>query len=330
MPYKPLTVGSLVIPGNLFLAPVAGYSDRAYRSLCLEYGADMAYTEMVSVEAMVRDHQKTMVLASAAKNEAMLAVQLFGSNPESFTLAVEKLRPLRPSLIDINCGCPVPKVVKSGAGSALMKDPEKVHAIVRATAGASEVPVTVKIRTGWDSTHISYREVAAAAVEGGARAVTLHSRTREQGYSGKADWNALRDLKDQLKVPVIGSGDLFLATDAVAMFEQTGCDGVMFARGALGNPFIFRETRALLEGSGAATASYRPPFDEVLAAARRHFELSLEYNGEALTCMEMKKHLCSYFKGFPHAAELRNEIVTAKTVEDYDKFLRLDNKPIAP
>ncbi len=330
MPYRPIAIGSLAIPGNLFLAPVAGYSDRAYRSLCLEYGADMAYTEMVAVEALVRDHRKTMELASPAKNETILAIQLFGANPESFALAVEKILPLKPSLIDVNCGCPVPKVVKSGAGSALMKDTGRIRAIVQAASGASSVPVTVKIRTGWDSDHINFLEAAAAAVEGGAKAVALHARTREQGYSGLADWDSIRILKENLAVPVIGSGDLFLASDAVSMMEKTGCDAVMFARGALGNPFIFREARRLIENPDSADAAYRPPFEEIIQAARRHFELSLEYSGEVLTCMEMKKHLCSYFKGFPRAAEFRNAIVTAKTVADYEKFLRLEYMPPVP
>jgi tRNA-dihydrouridine synthase B len=334
VPGERISIGSFQPKGILFLAPVAGYTDRAFRSLCVEFGADLTYTEMVSVEALVRDSAKTLALTEPAENEAEYAVQLFGAKPDSFARAAERIGDRRVSLIDVNCGCPVPKVIKSGAGSALLKSPELVREIASALSGATDVPVTVKIRSGWDSSRINYLETADAAISGGASAITLHARTREQGYAGTANWDHVKTLKDFLvgrgsSVPVFGSGDLFRAADAVSMLARTGCDAVMFARGALGNPFIFRETEALLAGA-AETAAYRPSIEEVVEAARRHFELSLEYSGERLTCMEMKKHLCAYFKGFPHAAELRSRIVLARTRADYDCFLRLENEPYNP
>jgi nifR3 family TIM-barrel protein len=302
------------LPGNLFLAPVAGYSDAAFRSICVELGADLCYTEMVSAEALTRGHLKTNFLLERAENESRYAIQLFGSKPDILARAVEKLLPLEPLVIDLNCGCPVPKIIKSGAGSALIRKPELLRSIVGAMSSASPIPVTVKIRLGWDEDSVNFLEVAQAAVAGGAKAVTLHARTRAQGYSGRADWSRIAELARDLRVPVFGSGDVFQAADVLKMLEATGCAGVMIARGALGNPFIFAEARALLDGAPM------PVFDDARRAdvARRHLGLSVRFLGERTACVEFRKQFCSYTKGMAGGAELRALAVKASNVAEFE------------
>jgi nifR3 family TIM-barrel protein len=328
--YHPVRIGNLEVAGNLFLAPVAGFSDRAFRSICLSEGASFTYTEMISAEALVRGSEKTVRLMQRASNEAVYGVQLFGGNPETLAqAALIVCEKANPSLIDINAGCPVPKIIKSGAGAALTREPGTLFAVVRAVAEAvSPIPVTVKIRSGWDSEHLTWKEAALAAIEAGAAAITLHPRTRVQGYDGKSDWELLKALAGMAKrkaarrdvpVAVFGSGDVFSPEDAKAMLEQTGVDGVMFARGALGNPFVFRETRDLLEsGSYAVTGT-----GERLATGLRELELLAADIGEVRACREMRKRFCAYVKGFPNAAELRKAIVACETIEDYRVLGRL-------
>ncbi|MDR2785106.1 MAG: tRNA dihydrouridine synthase DusB [Treponema sp.] len=325
--YRPVDIGPLVLSGNLFLAPVAGYTDRAFRSICAGYGANLGYTELASAEAIVRcpgelTESKTGRLMRRGEGELYYAVQLFGADPEVMYRAALKLAPFKPDLVDINCGCPVPKVVKSGAGSALMRDPSLlgriVAAVVRASAGAlGNVPVTVKIRSGWDSASLNYREAAAAAVDAGAALVGLHPRTRVQGYGGKSDWSLIADLAARLPVPVAGSGDLFSADAAEKMLRETGCAAVMFARGALGNPFIFREARSLLRGENRAA----PAPAERVGAAFRHLGLLVSDMGEYAACREMRKQFCAYTKGIPDGARLRGDLVRAETAEDYRRIL---------
>jgi tRNA-dihydrouridine synthase B len=241
--HHPVRVGDVEIPGNIFLAPVAGYSDAAYRSVCVEEGADFCYTEMVSSEALVRDHPKTQTLLERAPNEGSYAIQLFGSQPAVLARAAGMVVAWKPLLVDLNCGCPVPKVVKTGAGSALLREPARLEAVCQAMSRALEgtgIPLTVKIRLGWDEANINWRDSSRAAVSGGAAAVTLHARTRAQGYSGKADWSALAELVAYLGLPVFGSGDVFSGADARRMIVETGVAGVMIARGAMGNPFVFQ------------------------------------------------------------------------------------------
>ncbi|HTX72806.1 MAG TPA: tRNA dihydrouridine synthase DusB [Rectinemataceae bacterium] len=328
--FRGLRIGALELPGNLFLAPVAGYSDAAFRSVCIDQGAELCYTEMVSSEALTRDHPKTKELLGRAENETRLAVQLFGAKPEVLADAAVRLLAWEPSLIDLNCGCPVPKIIRSGAGSALMRDSGRIGAIVRAmrealdAAGRSELPVTVKIRSGWDAATISFREAADAAVEAGAAAVTLHARTKAQGYGGHADWSQIRELSEALPVPVFGSGDVFSARDVQRMLRETGCAGVMIARGAMGNPFIFRETRDLLAGREPR----RPGIEERAAVARRHLELSCRFLGERTACLEFRKQFCSYSRGTRSGAELRAEAVRCSTFAEFsamlDRWVALD------
>jgi tRNA-dihydrouridine synthase B len=212
--FRPVTIGSLVIPGNLFLAPLAGFTDRSFRSTAVKWGADLTYTEMISCEAVSRDNLKTLKMMESDDIEKIFAIQVFSGNTEAAEASLQKVLSYKPSLIDLNCGCPVPKIIKSGAGSALMQNPDKVHSIVKVLSSQKNVPVTVKIRTGWDTHSLNYLDVAYAAVEGGAQAVAIHGRTRSQGYSGKADWGPLKILKEKLTVPVLGSGDLFTPGDA--------------------------------------------------------------------------------------------------------------------
>ncbi len=324
--HRPVSIGKVSLPGNLFLAPVAGYSDRAFRSVCVDQGADFTCTELVSAEALTRDSRKTEALIRRAANEKAYAVQLFGADPETIGRATALLAPFAPEVVDLNCGCPVPKVVKTGAGAALSRDIPRIGRIVEAMVRASEehlggAPVTVKIRSGWDDSSINYREAARAAVEAGAALVALHARTRAQAYSGKADWSHLADLASRLTVPVIGSGDLFSPEAAERMLRETGVAGVMFARGAMGNPFIFAEARALLE-QGRYEAV---PVAERMRTAILQLELLAADAGEEFACREMRKQFCAYSKGIPGGAAVRNSLVRASTIEDYRKVLREAN-----
>jgi tRNA-dihydrouridine synthase B len=328
--HKPVRIGSYTTKGNLFLAPVAGYSDAAFRSVCADAGCDLAFTEMVSSEALTRGSMKTGVLLERAPNEPDYAVQLFGGDPATMARAALMVADRwQPAIIDVNCGCPVPKIIKTGAGSALMKDPPRIAAIIRAMKTLVSTPVTVKIRLGWDDSSINYIDAAKAAVDGGASAITLHARTRAQGYSGKADREAFSRLAEILPVPVFASGDLFSAADALAILSagvpvndgvsrSPGVSGVMFARGAMGDPFIFTLARAALRGEPEPFI----PQSAKLAAAKRHFELSLGFYEERLACMEFRKQACSYLKGMPGGAELRARVVKCSTAEDYGNFFR--------
>jgi nifR3 family TIM-barrel protein len=336
--YHPVSIGSLTLPGNLFLAPVAGYTDRAFRSVCVDQGADFTSTELVSSEALVRNPghygllnnppKKTFNLLCRADNETRYGVQLFGADPGVMYRAATLLAAYHPEAVDINCGSPVPKVVKAGAGSALMRDPALLGRIVEAVVRASrehlgDVPVTVKLRSGWDGASVNYRENARIALEAGAAAVALHARTRAQGYTGKSDWSHIADLASRLEAPVIGSGDLFAPEDAERMLRETGCAAVMFARGAMGNPFIFSAARSFL-----TNGSWQPPAGrERLVTGFRQLLLLAADAGERIACREMRKQFCAYTKGcmgspgLPGGAALRNRLVHAETVEEYRVLL---------
>ncbi len=315
--HHPVRIGDIEVPGNLFLAPVAGYSDAAFRSVCVDEGADLCYTEMVSAEALTRGHTKTKGLLERAANEKLYAIQLFGSSPSVLAEAARLCLPYKPLLIDLNCGCPVPKIIKAGSGSALPRDGrrfgEVVEAMAKALAG-SGVPLTVKFRLGWDQASINYLETGRIAREAGAAAVTLHARTRAQNYSGKADWSAIAALVQALPIPVFGSGDIFSAGAARAFMEGTGAAGVMVARGAMGNPFIFREARASLAGLALPPVTV----EDRVATARRHLGLSAGFLGERTACVEFRKQFCSYTKGSTAGAALRSEAVRASTIAEFE------------
>ena len=327
MYFHPVKIGAVQLEGNIFLAPVAGYSDRSFRSICVEHGASFTYTEMVSAEALARGNIKTASLMRRAQNEKSYSVQIFGGESETMAKAAEiVLEKTACECIDINCGCPVPKIVKTGAGSALTRDPERLGKIVRAVVKAADgrAAVTVKIRSGWDESHITYMEAALAALDAGADAITLHARTKAQGYEGKADWQKLRDLVElaEGRVPVFGSGDLFTPEDALRMLKETKCDGVMFARGAMGNPFIFTKTIQLLKNG-----SYEEiPVSERIKTGFRELEMLAADAGEEAACREMRKRFCAYSKGIPGGAARREQTVHAATIKDYhtifDSFLQ--------
>ncbi|MCR5723691.1 MAG: tRNA dihydrouridine synthase DusB [Treponema sp.] len=331
--YHPVHIGPLALPGNLFLAPVAGYSDRAFRSICADCGADFAYTEMVSGEALTRGSGKTEELMRRAPNEKAYAVQIFGGKPETMAGAARiVLEKTTCECIDINCGCPVPKIIKTGAGSALTREPEKLYAVVKAVVDAAnsydgarpqgspdyKVPVTAKIRSGWDSEHITWREAALAAIEAGVSAITLHARTRAQGYEGKADWKLLAELVQLAagRIPVFGSGDAFTPEDAARMLSETGCDGVMFARGAMGNPFLFTQTHDYLTTGAVRDISGA----ERIRAGFRELALLIEDRGEKSACMEMRKRFCAYSKGISGGGVLRKQIVAASTQAEFEEI----------
>jgi tRNA-dihydrouridine synthase B len=316
--FHPVGLPGFTIPGNLFLAPLAGISDRSFRRICLEHGAPFTFTEMISGEALARGNGKTIELLRPAEGEEQLGVQVFLSNPDQATRALEPILQSKPSLIDLNCGCPVPKVVKTGAGAALMRNPEKIREIVAALVGGTDIPVSVKLRTGWDHNELTYLEAAEAAIKAGAVMVTLHGRTRSQGYSGYADWSCIKNLVNAVSVPVIGNGDAFTAEATVRMLKETGCAGVMFARGAMGNPRLFSDAIALM------TRGILPPPPSVTAVmetALRHLRYAVEDKGELAACREMRKQMAYYTKGLPGSALLRSTLVQCNTVEEYEKTI---------
>ena len=321
--YHPVKIGNVELKGNLFLAPVAGYSDAAFRSVCIENGACFTYTEMVSAEALVRKNLKTEILMRRACNEKAYSVQIFGGEPEIMSEAANiVLEKNGCEVIDINCGCPVPKIIKTGAGSALTRDPDRLfkvaEAVVKAAGGRPEaggVPVTVKIRSGWESKQMTWREAAQAALDAGVSAITIHPRTRAQGYEGHSDWGIMKELVELVagRVPVFGSGDLFKPEDARRMLEETGADAVMFARGAMGNPFIFRDATDLL-----TKGSYEPvPPEERVKTGFAELERLVAETSEQHACLEMRKRFAAYSKGISGGAALRAQIVHAATVQDY-------------
>ncbi len=330
--YHPVSIGRpgtkiLSLNGNLFLAPIAGYSDMAFRSLCTEYGASLCTTEMVSAEALTRGSLKTEELMVRSPSEKHYAVQIFGGNADVMFRGTKLvLERTDCDLIDINGGCPVPKIVKSGAGSMLTKEPDRLYAIVKAVKEAvasyaqehperGTIPVSIKIRSGWDAQNLTWQETVPAALEAGADALTLHARTRAQGYEGKSDWNILRQTVELVagKIPVFGSGDAHTPETAKQMLEETGVDGVMFARGAMGDPFLFRRTKELL-----TKGSYeQETLAERLNAGFRELELNVASKGEKGACLDMRKKFCAYSSGIRGGGQLRKKVVECLTVEDY-------------
>jgi tRNA-dihydrouridine synthase B len=297
---KTVAIGSLILKNRVFLAPMAGITNLPMRLMARDCGASLTFTEMVSVNGLTREGRKSFDLLKSVPADRPIGMQLFGDDAAMLAEAA-RLVEEHGELIDINMGCPVRKVVGTGAGSALLREPLKVAGIIRSVRAATRLPFTVKIRTGWVCGDDSFLEIGRIAQEEGCDAVTLHPRSRAQMFDGKADWSRIAQLKEALDIPVIGSGDLFTAADVALMLEQTGCDAVMIARGAMGNPWIFREALALL--SGAAPEAPTPA--ERYAAARRHLELFSKLEGDRVALMEMRKHLSWYSKGLPGAAQFR-------------------------
>ena len=336
--FHPVKIGNLNLNGNVFLAPMADYSDASYRSVCFKCGVDFTYTELISSEALVRNNQKTFLMLERGAEEAY-AVQIFGSSPETMAQAARVvLEKSSCECIDINCGCPVPKVTKTGAGSVLTREPEKLYEITKAVVDAvqnfsgfrkdkngilhsydSPVPVTVKIRSGWDSKHITFLDCAQSALSAGAAAIALHARTTAQGYGGNADWSQIRSLVDFVngRIPVFGNGDIKTPQDAFNMLKETGCDGIMIGRAAQGNPFIFRKIKEFLLTGNVPEISLK----ESISMGFEEFNLLIKAVGEHNACMKMRGRFSSYIRGFDGAKELRQKLVQACTKADFERIL---------
>ena len=309
-----ILVGNIEIDTKLALAPMAGVTDLAFRTVCRELGAGLTYTEMVSSKALVYQDSKTRSLLKLGQEEHPSGVQIFGSDAACMAdAAALALEISGADFIDINMGCPVGKVVKSGDGCALMRDPDKAARIIEAVRKNVNRPVTVKIRKGWDKGNVNAAEFSKMAEDAGAEAVTVHGRTRTQMYSGKADWDIIREVKNSVTIPVIANGDVFTAEDAQRMLRYTGADMVMIGRGALGNPWIFQQARLLLNG---VSAPPYPPVGKRAETAMRQFEIAAEQKGERAACLEARRHYQWYLRGVPHSGYFKTRISKAETLDD--------------
>lgn len=314
---KQLKIGNVTLPNNLILAPMAGVTDLPFRLLCKEQSAGLLCMEMVSAKAILYKNRNTESLLTIDPRENPVSLQLFGSDPEIVAGIAHQIEDRPFDILDLNMGCPVPKIVNNGEGSALMKNPRLAGEIIEKTVKAVKKPVTVKIRKGFDDDHVNAVEMAKIAEASGAAAVAVHGRTREQYYSGKADWDIIRQVKEAVSIPVIGNGDLLCAEDVIAMQEQTGCDGFMIGRGAQGNPWIFKQILHFFE-TGEHLA--KPSPEAVVQMILRHAQMMLEFKGEYIGIREIRKHAAWYTAGYPNSAKLR---VAINTVETYDELEEL-------
>lgn len=315
-------IGNIEIKNQIVLAPMAGISNTSYRKIIKEMGAGLIYAEMVSDKAIMYGNEKTFDLLKMDESERPIAQQIFGSDITSFVSAAKKIeKDMHPDIIDINMGCPVPKIaIKSQAGSALLKNPEKIYEIVSAVVKAVNTPVTVKIRSGWDNNSINAVEVAKKIEQAGAKAITIHARTRSQGYSGKSDWNIIKQVKESVSIPVIGNGDVTSCYLAKKMLDETGCDAVMIGRGVLGNPWLIKECVDYLE-KGLKPQEVSP--SEKIAMLKRHFDLLVQDKSEKQAILEIRTHALWYIKGLKGSASIKNQICQTKSKEEM--FTILDN-----
>lgn len=315
---KHLKIGNIELENRYILGPMAGVTDLPFRLLCREQGAGLLCMEMVSAKAIYYNNRNTESLLEIHPDERPVSLQLFGSDPKIMSEMAKRIEERPFAILDVNMGCPVPKVVKNGEGSALMKNPKLVYEIVSALVKAIDKPVTVKIRKGFDDDHVNAVEIAKIIEEAGAAAVAVHGRTREQYYSGKADWNIIRQVKEAVSIPVIGNGDVTSPQKADELVRQTGCDGVMIARGAQGNPWIFSE---LTQWEETGELPLRPDKDEIRKMMLRHARLQLEYKGEFSGIREMRKHVAWYAKGLKGAARLREKVNAVESLEELENLL---------
>ncbi|MDF2591345.1 MAG: TIM-barrel protein nifR3 family [Clostridia bacterium] len=313
-----MKIGNVQLANNVFLAPMAGITDMAYRAICKEFGCGLTYTEMVSAKGLYYKSENTKDLMALAPEEKPAAIQIFGSDPDVLASIAAQVQEAGADIIDINMGCPTPKIVRNGDGSALMQRPELVAEIVKKVTAAVTVPITIKIRKGWDENSINAVEIAQAAEENGAKAVTVHGRTREQFYTGKADWEIIKKVKQALKIPVIGNGDVVSPESAKKMLETTGCDAVMIARGAEGNPWIFK---SVIEYLRSGILLPEPSYEEKIEMALYHLEQTILLKGENIGIKEMRKHIAWYIKGLPGSAIIKTEVFKLDKEEDVKKML---------
>lgn len=323
-----MEIGNIKIFGKAMLAPMAGITDRAFREICEEFGSAYSVSEMISTKGLIYGSYKTFELLDHAKESVSnssikkpFAVQLFGNNPEDFTKAIKIIEPFSPDIIDINMGCPATKIVKENSGSALMKNPELCYQIVKNAKEASKVPITVKIRAGWSKNTINAPEIAKICEKAGASAITIHGRTKEQGYSGKSDMDVIKAVKESVRIPVIANGDITSAEKARELLEYTNCDMVAIGRGAIGNPWIFKEINCILEEG----IPYAPPdMKEKINIIKKHIEKICLYKGEQRGLKEARKHIVGYIKNFPGASEIRQKIFLAKNKQELFKICEID------
>lgn len=313
-----IKIGNVRIEKTAALAPMASVADRAYRLMAKEYGAAYVVGEMASCKGLCYSDRKTAELLTVTGTERPMAVQLFGAEPEFMAAAVKIAERYEPDIIDINAGCPMPKIVGGGAGSALMKTPELFGELVAAAVKATELPVTVKIRKGWDSNSVNAVEMAKIAEENGAAAIAVHGRTREQLYSGNADWDIIRDVKAAVSIPVIGNGDVSTPEQCESMYRYTGCDLVMIGRGSYGRPWLFGQIKDFYEGKSPRP---EPSFEEKLSIMRRHIGLLVEDKGESVGMKEARRHASWYLKGMQGAARFRNMCGTLNTLDDLERLI---------
>ena len=314
-----MKIGNVTLKNNIILAPMAGVTDLPFRFLCKKQGAGLVCMEMVSAKAILYRNRNTAELMRTLPEEAPVSLQLFGSNPKIMGEIAAHIQEHPFDILDINMGCPVPKVVNNGEGSALMREPKLAEEIIRRVVKASEKPVTVKIRKGFDEAHVNAVEMAMRAEEAGAAAIAVHGRTRDQFYAGAADWEIIARVKEAVGIPVIGNGDADSAERAEKMLRETGCDGVMIGRGARGNPWIFREIVSYLE---TGRKPEKPTAQERCACILEHAGLMRRYKGEYTAVREMRKHVSWYTFGWPHAAKLRGRINTVESMEELEKLVR--------